>query len=164
MAKRGRPPKTVDTDNADTLLNMIDFDSSESIPTTDLDQKDQVEYKMIDPEWTDYVLAQMEPTEIDKKGYPTVDGTRRMVEKLLGRIISSHSNVVQCPTPENNFRGTVVHDLKIRTFDNDVIEVNGAVDIQKNEVQKPFDQYLISCLCTRAEGKALRRALQLKTI
>src|SRR6185369_10110579 len=94
-----------------------------------------------DPAWTYYVLSLLKDDEFNTKGkgrYPTVGGIRRVFPTLLGKIVRSESAVVQCPSPENDNRTTVIHYLEYIDHNLDNIKVNGAVDLFKGNALPPF--------------------------
>jgi len=124
----------------------------------------EVSYTPTDPEWTDYVLAHLKPNEF-QKGFPTVHGIRRLVGKFIGDIIRSESEVVQSPSPDNEYNATIVHTVYIvRHSDKETIVVNGASDLSKAVAKPPFDKFIVASADSRAEGKCLRRVLQINTV
>ena len=46
------------------------------------------------PLWSEHVLDQMDDSEL-KEGNPTVDGLRRVTERVYGEILSSTSEIVK---------------------------------------------------------------------
>lgn len=123
-----------------------------------------------DIEWTDHVLGLL--TDDEKiNDNPTTDGLRRVFENALNcTIINSESNIVQSPSPDNEKRATVVHSLtyvlndetcsdqtKIRT-------VSGAADVYWGNCDKVYRNHPVAVAETRAEGRALRRALRLRKV
>lgn len=111
-----------------------------------------------DPGWSEYVLSKLTPEEF-KDGHPVVDGLRRIALELCGEIISSISEVVSAPK-ENERSATVVHTI---TFENGFI-YSGVSDASKYNTDTPYDRHLSSTAETRAEGRALRRALKLRHV
>ena len=69
--------------------------------------------------WTEYVLAELKDDEKikdknnPKKEYPTTDGLRRLVEKFVGTIVTSKTDVCQTPSPANERRATVTVTVEI---------------------------------------------------
>jgi hypothetical protein len=119
-----------------------------------------------DSGWSDYVISQLEPDE-SYNGLPTTDGLRRIAGKLLGPIVKSISHIVQVPTPENENHATVEHLIAIRWDDNplDIREFQDVADTYpKNTPQEEFAIHAPATAATKAEGRALRKALQLKRI
>lgn len=123
-----------------------------------------------DIEWTDHVLSLLSEDE-KIQGNPTTDGLRRVFEKALNCImIESKSDVVQSPSPSNEKRATVVHSLTYIVKDAPVdssynkITVNGAADVYWGNCDKVFRNHPVAVAETRAEGRALRRALRLRKV
>lgn len=121
-------------------------------------------------EWTDYVLGLLSEDE-KIAGNPTTDGLRRIFEKVLNcTIIHISTEVVQSPSPENEKRATVVY--RIDYVLNDVstpIEiksrsVTGAADVYWGNCDKIYRNHPVAVAETRAEGRALRKALRLRKV
>ena len=126
-------------------------------------QDDRPVYTDADPEWSEYVLDNMHDTEL-RDGNPTVDGLRRVTEKVYGEIIESTSDVLELPSAGGR-RCTIKHTLKIRKYETDaIITVDGCVDVRYDKVPFPFNDHLVATADTRSEGKALRRALKLRVV
>lgn len=123
-----------------------------------------------DLEWTDHVLGLLSEDE-KIAGNPTTDGLRRIFEKALDCVvISAQSTVVQSPTVDNERRATVEHhltyvlnnfgadeDIKTRT-------VSGSADVYWGNCDKVYRNHPVAVAETRAEGRALRRALKLRKV
>lgn len=124
-----------------------------------------------DPAWTDHVLSLLSDDE-KISGNPTTDGLRRIFEIALNcRIISSTSQVVQTPDPSNEKRATVCHSITYRldphqpdTEGFNIITVDGSADVYWGNCDKIFRNHPVAVAETRAEGRALRRALRLKKV
>jgi hypothetical protein len=124
-----------------------------------------------DLEWTDYVLSLLSEDE-KIKGNPTTDGLRRIFEVVLKcRLISSTSKVIQSPSPENEKRATVVHSLSyiLKADDPDhnnlnMCSVDGSADVYWGNCDKVYRNHPVAVAETRAEGRALRRALRLRKV
>jgi hypothetical protein len=126
-------------------------------------QDERKVYTDADPEWSEYVLDNMHDTEL-REGNPTVDGLRRVTEKVYGEILESRSDVLELPSAGGR-RCTIKHTLKIRKYETDAtITVDGCVDVRYDKVPFPFNDHLVATADTRAEGKALRRALKLRVV
>lgn len=138
----------------DAHINLKDFeDNQTTIPDMD------------NPDWSDYVLSQFEADEMFN-GNPTADGLRRVVRKLLGPIIRSETVIVQSPDETNNNHAVVEHIIEVR-WDNNPMDVRvfrDVADIWPGNVQAPFDRRTSTTAGTIAEGRALRKALQLKRV
>lgn len=117
-----------------------------------------------DPEWSEYLLDQLSDSELIN-GAPTVDGLRRITEKCFGEIIGSRSEIIDTPTAQNNQRCTIKHTLTIAKYGTSHnIAVDGCVDVLYHKTPYPFKDHLVATADTRAEGKALRRALKIRVI
>lgn len=124
-----------------------------------------------DLEWTDYVLELL--TDDEKiNGNPTTDGLRRIFELALKcRMVSSQTKVVQSPEPNNEKRATVVHSITYRLSSEaadihnlNLVTVDGAADVYWGNCDKIFRNHPVAVAETRAEGRALRRALKLRKV
>lgn len=124
-----------------------------------------------DLEWNDYVLGLLSDDEkID--GNPTTDGLRRIFETALNcKLVGSQSKVAQSPDISNEKRATVVHSITYRlneagtdTPDLNTITVDGAADVYWGNCDKVYRNHPVAVAETRAEGRALRRALKLRKV
>lgn len=123
-----------------------------------------------DLEWTDYVLGFLSDDE-KIAGNPTTDGLRRIFEKVLNCVvISADSTVSQSPNIENERRATVIHSLTYVIKNDDEPEyskyrtVSGAADVYWGNCDKVYRNHPVAVAETRAEGRALRRALKLRKV
>ena len=138
---------------------------------TEIDTKTTTNPKITDLEWTDYVLSLLSDDE-KIMGNPTTDGLRRIFEIVMNaRIIMSTSQIAQSPSPENEKRATVCHSITFRldpgSPDPDglnFLTVDGSADVYWGNCDKVFRNHPVAVAETRAEGRALRRALRLKKV
>jgi hypothetical protein len=111
------------------------------------------------PEWTDYVMSLFQEKELDN-GMPKVDGLRRVAELVYGSF-DDITNIEQTPNIDNSYRATVLVTLHFprsgRTY-------SGAADAFAGNTDKKFAMHPIAIAETRAEGRALRKALKLTKI
>ena len=137
---------------------------------------EQLEEKLVptihDIEWTDYVLEQL--TDDEKiMGNPTTDGLRRVFEKVMDcEIMEATTKVDQTPSRDNEMRATVTFSLTFKP--NAATEtrlglyntklVTGAADVYWGNCDKIFRNHPVAVAETRAEGRALRRALRLRKV
>lgn len=147
-------------------------DSSKEINEIKLTNSNEIEsVSPNDPEWTDKVLSLLNDDE-KINGNPTTDGLRRIFELALNCIvIQAISEVVQSPDPNNEKRATVVHTLSYILKDVDPTEsefkcrsVSGAADVYWGNCDKIYRNHPVAVAETRAEGRALRRALKLRKV
>lgn len=127
--------------------------------------------KTTDLAWTDYVLNLLSDDE-KISGNPTTDGLRRIFELALNcKVIGSTSTVVQSPDPNNEKRATVVHsityilnELSEVSSELNTATVDGAADVYWGNCDKVYRNHPVAVAETRAEGRALRRALKLRKV
>ena len=117
-----------------------------------------------DAEWSEYLLDQLGEHEVIN-GAPTDDGLRRITEKCVGEIVESRSTIVEAPSGTNGLRCTICHTLTIVKHRSlRTVKVDGCVDVLHSKTPYPFKDHLVATADTRAEGKALRRALKIRVI
>jgi len=127
--------------------------------------------KITDLEWTDYVLSLLSDDEKISDN-PTTDGLRRIFEIALNcKVISSTTTIAQSPDPNNEKRATVVHSIAYALNSEspsrpelNVITVDGAADVYWGNCDKVYRNHPVAVAETRAEGRALRRALKLRKV
>lgn len=134
---------------------------------------DKEEIKVVTPndlEWTDHVLGLLSDDEKIMDN-PTTDGLRRIFETALNcTVIRAESTVVQAPSMENERRATVIHSLTYvlnNTTETGVDytrTVSGAADVYWGNCDKIYRNHPVAVAETRAEGRALRRALKLRKV
>ena len=134
-------------------------------------QEQEVIPTIHDLEWTDYVLSLLSDDE-KIKGNPTTDGLRRVIEKALNcKIVQSVSKVIQSPSPDNEKRATVTHTLCLHLNTGSVesdglntVVVDGSADVYWGNCDKIYRNHPVAVAETRAEGRALKRALRLRKV
>jgi hypothetical protein len=122
-----------------------------------------------DIEWTDHVLSLLNDDE-KISGNPTTDGLRRIFELVLDcTLLEASTEVVQSPSLENERRATVIHTLTYH-LNNSQSQglhtriVSGAADVYWGNCDKIYRNHPVAVAETRAEGRALRRALKLRKV
>jgi hypothetical protein len=107
-------------------------------------------------------------------GNPTTDGLRRIFEKVMDcEITHCDTTVVQSPSRDNEMRATVTHTItyilnreqpESKTAFLNSRSVTGAADVYWGNCDKIFRNHPVAVAETRAEGRALRRALRLRKV
>lgn len=133
----------------------------------EVEEEQEIIPSQTDKEWSDYVLSQFTEDEMFN-GSPTVDGLRRVAELLIGLIVRQDTQVVQCPVAPDN-RATVVHTVEFVYGETDngiqlCKSFSGSADSYWGNTDKIYNKYPVAMAETRAECRALRRALKLKTV
>ena len=117
-----------------------------------------------DEGWYDFLIDNLYENEL-VQGNPTTDGLRRLTEKFYGEIVKSKSDVIETEHDGNGLRCTVRHTLLIRKYKTGTLaEVDACIDVDYRGVPHPFNRHVVATADTRAEGKALRRALKLRVV
>ncbi len=111
---------------------------------------------MTDPEWNSYVLSLFTNEEIFN-GSPTADGVRRLVELLIGHIISIGTDIVVASTEYAATKTSV----SIET-DDGVVIFEGSADAHEQNTDGVFQKYLLAMAETRSFSRAMKKALRLK--
>lgn len=114
------------------------------------------------PEWTPFIMKQFLDDEI-YDGAPTVDGLRRLTHLHIGEIIQSTSRVVQAPSNQNGYNACVEHHITIRLVYCDK-QYSGVADVDLRNTNPEFARFASATAETRAEARALRKALRLRHI
>lgn len=154
-AVEGLESAKVMIDTADTSVNENDAQLTEE------EQKEEKTYNPVDPEWTDWILSQMEDYEkVDEN--PKCDGLRRIAEKILGPF-DSETQVIQTPDVNNGYRATVVVHLHF-PYTRYKFRCSGAADVSNTNTDKKFASHAVATAESRAEGRALRKALRLTKV
>lgn len=133
-------------DALDTVEESTNQDNSEAPDRTD-------------PKYNEYVLSLFQPYELIDKN-PRTDGLRRVAELLLGDF-SIETKIFDSPRIENGYRASVVVNLQ---FLNNNRIVSGAADVYSGNVDPKFAAFALATAETRAEGRALRKAMLLTKV
>ena len=162
----GRPKKNQDTSTSTSETSLC---ATDTVSTSD-----NLTPTPNDVDWTDYVLSLLSDDE-KIAGNPTTDGLRRIFEIALNcAVVESTSNVVQTPDINNEKRATVVHTIGYIILNSsdgnsdpmllNMRTVSGAADVYWGNCDKIFRNHPVAVAETRAEGRALRRALKLRKV
>lgn len=120
----------------------------------------------IDPRWTDFILAQLEPSEKQDE-HPRVDGLRRLVEKNVGPILSTELDIKMVPNNGKNIlensATVVVKVVVLNKFLGHKPSVTMSVaDANPNTCTGDFANHLTAIAETRAKGRCYREILRLQ--
>jgi len=116
-------------------------------------------------EWNDYVMSHFKPNELID-GNPICAGLRRVAELLLGEIIDS-GPVQVFPATDNNGpgRATVIFKVSFNWMNSGAIKSFSEVaDVWHGNTDDLFCAHPVATASTRAEGRALRKALKLRCL
>tara|TARA_Y100001938_G_scaffold125654_1_gene176817 strand:- start:134 stop:901 length:768 start_codon:yes stop_codon:yes gene_type:complete len=131
--------------NTDTSVKDVIMDDAPSITS---------------PEWNDYILELFAPNELFD-GRPTCAGLRRVSELVLGQIVSSKPTQVFPPNSGDEVgRATVIWEVVFA----DGSVFSDVADSWEGNTDDMFCVFNTATAATRAEGRALRKALRLRTV
>jgi hypothetical protein len=115
---------------------------------------------MLSKEWHDYAMTLFDVSEL-VDGHPLVAGLRRVSELVLGRIVfSGPTQVFPVQRDDHHGRATVVFTIK---FENGST-YSEVADSWEGNTDDMFCAYAVAIASTRAEARALRKALKIKSV
>ncbi len=119
-------------------------------------------------DWADFVMSQFQKGEVfDNDGLTTVScaGLRRVAQKLLGSIVVSEPSHVFPASGEGAGRATVAWRVVIDWMGSGQLRTFGDVaGVWYGNTDPMFADYPEATAATRAEGRALRKALGVKCV
>lgn len=166
----------------ESVLEVLTEESESWMPEMKLEpEKPKTDMpRYYDKEWHDFVMSQFAPGELIDGKYPNVNSLRRVVELLLGEIIySGPCDLRTTMDPENVGKAVVTYEIQI-LWKLDAY-YNPAIDFTDKEIfplktfkatasshigntDDIFALFPESIAETRAEGRALRKALRLGVV
>lgn len=143
--------------------DMFDTMELQTPENTDTSVQDVIETShpsMLSPEWHEYVISLFDESEL-MDGNPLVAGLRRVAEIVLGPIIESGpSQVFPVQEADHHGRATVVFTIKFASG----LTYSEVADCWEGNTDDMFCAYAMATASTRAEGRALRKALKIKGV
>lgn len=116
---------------------------------------------MLSPEWNDYAMALFEEGELVDGKYPLVAGLRRVAELAIGPIMfSGPTQVFPVQRDDHHGRATVVFAVEFANGQR-YAEV---ADSWEGNTDDMFCAFAVAIASTRAEARALRKALKIKGV
>lgn len=132
-----------------------------------MDKLEESKPDMLSPEWNDYVMKFFTEKELID-GNPLTAGLRRVAELLIGEIISSKPvNVHRVETGDPIGKTTVTYEVQflVRNGDKEYIKTYADVaDVWAGNTDDLFAVHAPATASTKAEGRALRKALKLRVV
>lgn len=176
--------------NEDDSITMADFNDLEMLNDEELvlepeientktkETKEKTAPSYSDPEWHDYVMSHFDKEELVDGKYPNVNALRRVVELLLGEIIFSGPVDTKCTLSSEIGKAVVTYEIIIEwkldcgpyinpLEDRDVFPQKVFRSVASSWIDNTDDVFSVfpeSIAETRAEGRALRRALRLGVV
>ena len=151
----------IELEKSDDLFQDVELESPSTVDTSVKDIiMDESAPSVTSPEWNDYVLGLCSDNELCD-GRPTCAGLRRVSELVLGQIVSSKPTQVFPPTSGDEIgRATVIWEVVFA----DGSTFSDVADCWEGNTDDMFCVFNTATAATRAEGRALRKALRLRTV
>ena len=112
-------------------------------------------------EWHDFVMSLLDETE-QVDGYPKADGLLRVSELLLGDIVDCRPLEVVPVNGNGLGRATVSFYVTFQWWDDTLRTYGDVAYVSTDNIEDEFLVFATATASTRAEGRALRKALKLK--
>lgn len=115
---------------------------------------------MLSPEWHEYAMSLFNDDEL-VDGHPLVAGLRRVAELVIGQILfSGPTQVFPVQRDDHHGRATVVFTIKFANGST----YSEVADSWEGNTDDMFCAYAVAIASTRAEARALRKALKIKGV
>jgi len=148
------------TEIADNLFEQVELATPSNTDTSVKDVILSDMPSMLSPEWHDYAMTLFHPSEMID-GHPLVAGLRRVAEMVLGTItFSGPTQVFPVQRDDHHGRATVVFSVE---FSNG-IRYSEVADSWEGNTDDMFCAFAVAIASTRAEARALRKALKIKGV
>jgi hypothetical protein len=148
------------TEIADNLFEQVELSTPSNTDTSVKDVILSDMPSMLSPEWHDYAMTLFHPSEMID-GHPLVAGLRRVAEMVLGTItFSGPTQVFPVQRDDHHGRATVVFSVE---FSNG-IRYSEVADSWEGNTDDMFCAFAVAIASTRAEARALRKALKIKGV
>ena len=131
-------------------------------------QEESEKPSMLSPEWSDYVMKFFTEKELID-GNPLTAGLRRVAELLIGEIISSKpTQVMRIETNDPIGKTTVIYEVQflvVRPNREPYIKTYAdTADVWAGNTDDLYAVHAPATASTKAEGRALRKALKLRVV
>ena len=144
----------------ENLFAEVGLDTAINVDTSVKNMIESDAPSMLSPEWHDYAMALFDVSEL-VDGHPLVAGLRRISELVLGPIVfSGPTQVFPVQREDHHGRATVIFTIK---FANGMTYAEVA-DSWEGNTDDMFCAYAVAIASTRAEARALRKALKIKGV
>ena len=142
-----------------------DQEKQEEVAVVKEDSSEEDRPSIFSDEWNEYVMAHFKSNELID-GNPICAGLRRVAELLLGDIVESGPEEIY-PATDNNGpgRATVVFKVVFNWMNEGTYRIFKEVaDVWHGNTDDLFCAHPVATASTRAEGRALRKALKLRCL
>ena len=121
-----------------------------------------------DSAWHDYVMGQFSEEETVEDPHsgqkvPTLPGLRRVTELLVGQVTGNEVTLLAQPSEFNGRAYVVGCSLTIKGETGSIV-VQALADAHWKNADPPYNKYLSAIAESRAEARAFRKALKIRTV
>lgn len=148
------------TDINDNLFEEVGLDTPSNTNTSVKNVVIEDRPSMLSPEWHDYAMTMFHESEL-LDGHPLVAGLRRVSELVLGPIVfSGPTQVFPVQREDHHGRATVVFTVEFANGQ----RYSEVADSWEGNTDDMFCAFAVAIASTRAEARALRKALKIKGV
>lgn len=148
------------------VLERVEEKSEKSQEVVDVKEKevDNKRPAITSPEWQDFLMGEFRQEEM-LDGYPTVYGLRRLVMSLLGQItFSAPVKLESLLTESSPGRAYCNYEVRVRLRHGEELVFGAAAGAFSGNTDDVYSVFPEAIAEVRAEARALRKALNLKTV
>jgi len=113
-----------------------------------------------DEGWSDFVMSNFSEKEL-RDSMPTCDGLRRVFKKLIGDITQCSMDVIKAPTTTDQTATVSCHISYVKHGSSKSRSISDAFDVNQDNTPWPYCKSSVGTAATKAEARALRKALGL---
>ena len=148
------------TETIDNLFEDVELATPSNTSTKTKDVIQSNVPSMLSPEWHDYAMTLFQPSEMID-GHPLVAGLRRVAELVIGPIMfSGPTQVFPVQREDHHGRATVVFTVEFANG----MKYAEVADSWEGNTDDMFCAFAVAIASTRAEARALRKALKIKGV
>jgi hypothetical protein len=148
------------TENNEDLFENVELETPSNTNTLVKNVVLEDAPSMLSPEWHDYAMTLFNDSEL-VDGHPLVAGLRRVSEVVLGPIVfSGPTQVFPVQREDHHGRATVVFTVRFANG----MEYAEVADSWEGNTDDMFCAFAVAIASTRAEARALRKALKIKGV
>ena len=152
-------------DNVNLDADFEEVNDSPELEIKEDEQEGEVTPSVTSEDWHEYVMSQFKPNELID-GNPITAGLRRVVEVVLGEVIETGPvEVFPATDPDGPGRATVIYRVVLEEYESGRTKsYSDTADVWHGNTDDLFCAHPVATACTRAEGRALRKALKLRVL
>jgi hypothetical protein len=142
------------------MFETVELQTPENVDTSVQDVISGDSPSILSPDWHEHVMSLFDESELID-GNPLVAGLRRVSEVVLGPVVfSGPTQVFPSQRDDHHGRATVVFTVEFESG----MRYSEVADCWEGNTDDMFCAYPVATASTRAEGRALRKALRIKGI